>query len=145
MKKNFSKYNTGIYSVTALMIVFVLTGYSCSNQKAADKTTVKPVAVVHADQTGEPINPYLFGMFTELLGNMFEKGTWAEMITDRKFFFPVNSDTTSRRASCSLGPIGGFMLSMHAHSARMLMGLLRARLTHGPTFQSSASDSFEHL
>jgi alpha-N-arabinofuranosidase len=39
----------------------------------------------------------MYGMFTELLGNMFEKGLWAEVLSDRKFFFPVNNDTTRRR------------------------------------------------
>jgi alpha-N-arabinofuranosidase len=46
---------------------------------------------VDASKTGEPIHPYVYGQFTELLFNLFEKGLWAEMLSDRKFFYPVDS------------------------------------------------------
>ena len=57
-------------------------------------------ATVHLNQEGYPIHPYVYGMFTELLGNMFENGIWAEMLSDRKFFYPVdNSETLTPRNS----------------------------------------------
>ena len=57
-------------------------------------------ATVHLDQEGYPIHPFVHGMFTELLGNMFENGIWAEMLSDRKFFYPVdNSETLTPRNS----------------------------------------------
>jgi alpha-N-arabinofuranosidase len=46
---------------------------------------------VDAGKTGEPIHRYVYGQFTELLFNLFEKGLWAEMLSDRKFFYPVDS------------------------------------------------------
>ncbi len=46
---------------------------------------------VDAAKTGHPIHPYVYGQFTELLFNLFEKGMWAEMLSDRKFFYPVDS------------------------------------------------------
>ncbi len=46
---------------------------------------------VDASKTGEPIHRYVYGQFTELLFNLFEKGLWAEMLSDRKFFYPVDS------------------------------------------------------
>jgi alpha-N-arabinofuranosidase len=51
----------------------------------------KPSMTVDASKTGELIHRYVYGQFTELLLNMFEKGLWAEMLSDRKFFYPVNS------------------------------------------------------
>lgn len=42
-------------------------------------------ANIHVDQIGSPIHPFTYGMFTELLHNMFENGIWAEMLSDRKF------------------------------------------------------------
>ena len=48
-------------------------------------------ATVHLDQEGAPIHPFVHGMFTELLSNMFENGIWAEMLSDRKFFYPVDN------------------------------------------------------
>jgi alpha-N-arabinofuranosidase len=96
MKKISGKFIS--YPVFGLMIISILAGYSCKNQKVTEnEPPVKPVAVVHADETGVPINRYLYGMFTELLSNMFDKGLWAEMLSDRKFYLPVNSDTTRIR------------------------------------------------
>ncbi len=46
---------------------------------------------VNAARTGEPIHRYVYGQFTELLFSLFEKGLWAEMLSDRKFFYPVDS------------------------------------------------------
>ena len=46
---------------------------------------------IDAAKTGHPIHPYVYGQFTELLFNLFEKGMWAEMLSDRKFFYPVDS------------------------------------------------------
>ena len=46
---------------------------------------------VDVGKTGEPIHQYVYGQFTELLFNLFEKGLWAEMLSDRKFFYPVDS------------------------------------------------------
>jgi alpha-N-arabinofuranosidase len=46
---------------------------------------------VDASRTGAPISPYIYGFFTELLGNN-EGGFWAEMLADRKFFNKVDSN-----------------------------------------------------
>jgi alpha-N-arabinofuranosidase len=47
--------------------------------------------MIDASKTGEPIHRYIYGQFTELLGNIFENGFWSEMLSDRKFFYPVDS------------------------------------------------------
>jgi alpha-L-arabinofuranosidase len=49
-------------------------------------------AVIDVSRTGEPINPLMYGRFIENLGNWFETGLWAEMIGDRKFFYPINNN-----------------------------------------------------
>jgi len=46
---------------------------------------------VDASKPGSPISPHMYGFFTELLSNCYEGGMWAEMLGDRKFFYPVNS------------------------------------------------------
>ncbi|MGA2406084.1 MAG: hypothetical protein ABSF81_04955 [Bacteroidales bacterium] len=98
MKKKSRKNFAGIKSQKIFIILILFAGYSCNNQEATiNKSSEKIVAVVHADKTGTPIHRYAYGMFTELLGNMFDKGVWAEMLSDRKFFLPVNSDTTRIR------------------------------------------------
>lgn len=41
---------------------------------------------------GEPIHPYVYGQFIEHLGRCIYGGIWAEMLEDRKFYFPVTAD-----------------------------------------------------
>jgi alpha-N-arabinofuranosidase len=43
-------------------------------------------------KTKEPISPYIYGQFIEHLGKCVNGGLWAELLEDRKFYYPV-SDT----------------------------------------------------
>ena len=43
-------------------------------------------------QMGEPINPHIYGQFIEHLGRCIYGGIWAEMLEDRKFYFPVTPE-----------------------------------------------------
>lgn len=68
-------------------------------------------ATVHIDSVGSPIHPFVYGMFTELLHNMFENGVHAEMLSDRKFFYPVDNSETltpvnTRRHQLRWRPLG---------------------------------------
>ncbi len=73
-----------------LLLLAVGTALSAVAQTAG--VPAKRVSVtVHASKTGAPIHRYVYGQFSELLGNWFEKGLWAEMLSDRKFFYPVDS------------------------------------------------------
>ncbi len=70
-----------------------------------------PVITVDASSTGPAISPLMYGFFTELLSNMYEGGPWAEMLGDRKFFYPVDSSPTqtppnSRRFAGRWRPVG---------------------------------------
>jgi alpha-N-arabinofuranosidase len=67
---------------------------------------------IDASRTGAPIHRYVYGQFTELLGNMYEKGIWAEMLSDRKFFYPIDSSQTltprnTKRNFNRWRPVGG--------------------------------------
>jgi alpha-N-arabinofuranosidase len=44
---------------------------------------------VDAAAVGAPISPYVYGQFIEHLGRCIYGGLWAEMLEDRKFFYPV--------------------------------------------------------
>jgi alpha-N-arabinofuranosidase len=51
-----------------------------------------PVSVViDASKTSAPISRYLYGQFLELAGDLVDTGVWAELLTDRKFFYPVST------------------------------------------------------
>jgi alpha-N-arabinofuranosidase len=43
-------------------------------------------------KTREPISKYIYGQFIEHLGRCIYGGLWAEMLEDRKFFYPVTGE-----------------------------------------------------
>jgi alpha-N-arabinofuranosidase len=47
---------------------------------------------VDATATGEPISKYVYGQFIEHLGRCIYGGLWAEMLEDRKFYYPVTGN-----------------------------------------------------
>jgi len=55
----------------------------CSQPKV-DETIKVDIAA-----TSEPISPYIYGQFIEHLGKCIYGGIWAEMLEDRKFYYPV--------------------------------------------------------
>jgi len=46
-------------------------------------------ATIDATKTYTPISKYVYGQFLEHIGDIVNKGLWAEMLDDRKFFNPV--------------------------------------------------------
>ena len=44
---------------------------------------------IDTSNTGDPISPFIYGQFIEHLGRCIYGGIWAEMLEDRKFYFPV--------------------------------------------------------
>ncbi len=48
-----------------------------------------PAVVIDAAQKGQPISKYIYGQFIEHLGRCIYGGIWAEMLEDRKFYYPI--------------------------------------------------------
>jgi alpha-N-arabinofuranosidase len=48
-------------------------------------------ASIDASKTGSPISKYLYGQFLEHIGGIVNNGVWAEMLDDRKFYYPITS------------------------------------------------------
>lgn len=49
------------------------------------------VANIDTTQTGSPVSKYEYGMFIEHIGGTMYSSLWAEMLDDRKFYFPIVS------------------------------------------------------
>src|SRR3954454_3623481 len=57
----------------------------------AGSAQTKPIQVViDASKTGAPISKNIYGQFLEHGGDIVNTGVWAEMLVDRKFFYPVS-------------------------------------------------------
>jgi alpha-N-arabinofuranosidase len=76
----------------------------------------RPVDVtIDASRTGAPISKYVYGQFLEHIGGIVNNGIWAEMLDDRKFYYPVTSHPPAetpapnprRAAPRHWTPIGG--------------------------------------
>ena len=51
---------------------------------------VPPIeATIDAGKTGAPISKYVYGQFIEHIAGIINNGIWAEMLDDRKFYYPV--------------------------------------------------------
>jgi alpha-N-arabinofuranosidase len=51
---------------------------------------VEPVKVtIDGNRRSDPVSRYQYGMFIEPIGNLVAHTLWAEMLDDRKFYFPV--------------------------------------------------------
>ena len=59
---------------------------------------LKLAVTIAADQEGPPISKYIYGQFIEHLGRCIYGGIWAEMLEDRKFYYPVGAATAAWRA-----------------------------------------------
>ena len=67
-----------------LLVVLVLSCLSFAQ--------TQPVhATIDASKTGAPISKYIYGQFLEHIGGIVNANIWAEMLDDRKFYFPINS------------------------------------------------------
>lgn len=70
------------------------TGVFAEDPEGAALGSQTKVAEISVDlsKRGEPISPYIYGQFIEHLGRCIYGGIWAEMIEDRKFYFPVPAE-----------------------------------------------------
>ena len=60
---------------------------------AVDEASAQKVAVtIDAGKAGEPISKYIYGQFIEHLGRCIYGGIWAEMLEDRKFYYPITEE-----------------------------------------------------
>jgi alpha-L-arabinofuranosidase len=65
----------------------------------------EPQAVVDASRTLAPISKYIYGQFIEHLGRCIYQGIWAEMLEDRKFYYPVGDRESPWRAVGEAGNV----------------------------------------
>ncbi len=75
------KIKTLILSVLTLSFIFG------STMKAEDLTVE-----IDLEEQGADINPFIYGQFIEHMGRCIYGGIWAEMLEDRKFYFPVTEN-----------------------------------------------------
>ena len=67
----------------------------CAIAAAAQQAPSSPpahlVASVNVQQTADPVSKDIFGSFIEHIGTTIYRSMWAELLDDRKFYFPISS------------------------------------------------------
>ncbi|UKM66509.1 hypothetical protein GSB9_03099 [Flavobacteriaceae bacterium GSB9] len=79
-----------------LPVLFCVMLTACKSDQ--QQSVTKLVAKIDISKTKDSISNHLYGMFMENLGNedvgnLVDDCLWAELLDDRKFFYPVNTDT----------------------------------------------------
>ena len=83
--KNHNSFKSVIKSMFVLaLFIVILTTNSCQQPPKVDETIKVDITA-----TSEPVNPFIYGQFIEHLGKCIYGGIWAEMLEDRKFYYPV--------------------------------------------------------
>lgn len=82
---------------STLVVGFILClalalGSAIENTTSAEPATANAKVAINTTQMSEPISPYIYGQFIEHLGRCIYGGIWAEMLEDRKFYFPVPAE-----------------------------------------------------
>jgi len=79
-------------STLPLTCILAISAWALHAAAPVPAATSAPTAVVDAGKTFAPINPNVYGLFIEHIGGLVYSGVWAEMIDDRKFYYPVTSE-----------------------------------------------------
>jgi alpha-N-arabinofuranosidase len=69
--------------------VLCLGSLASAEQQTAPTPPERLVANIDTAQTATPVSQYVFGMFIEHIGSTMYRSLWAEMLDDRKFYFPI--------------------------------------------------------
>jgi alpha-N-arabinofuranosidase len=73
---------------TGLLVSLILAGIMQPSVAFGQQRAV----TIDAGKTGAPISEYIYGQFIEHLGRCIYGGIWAEMLEDRKFYFPITEE-----------------------------------------------------
>jgi len=74
--------------IISLLSIVIIASLFLSVPAAAQQNSV----TIDTGKTSEPISPYIYGQFIEHLGRCVYGGIWAEMLDDRKFYYPITAD-----------------------------------------------------
>lgn len=81
-------------------------GMSAGSQSTQPANSPRIAATIDTRQTAEPVSKYVFGMFIEHIGKTMYGPLWAEMLDDRKFYFPITAQQDKVAAPRPGGPPG---------------------------------------
>jgi alpha-N-arabinofuranosidase len=79
-------------------------------QQAEPGVPGRLAATIDTQQAAEPVSKYEFGMFIEHIRTLIYRSLWAEMLDDRKFYFPISSKDSDAAPPQQSGPLRNMQL-----------------------------------
>src|SRR3569833_3225452 len=76
------------------VVIFTLAFVGCVSVTAQQAPPSVPEAInvtINTQQTSDSVSKYVFGSFIEHIGTLIYRSMWAELLDDRKFYFPITS------------------------------------------------------
>src|SRR5436190_7292127 len=84
-----SKVRNLSLAMQGLLNTLTLSTFSLAQAQSVNAST-------DASKTDAPISKYIYGQFLEHNGGIINNNTWAEMLDDRKFYYPATSHPPAR-------------------------------------------------
>ncbi|HSW49395.1 MAG TPA: hypothetical protein VLH09_04430 [Bryobacteraceae bacterium] len=75
------------YLLLPAAVALIVGAFAQGPGAAAKRVSV----TIDAGRSAPPISPYMYGQFIEHIGDLTNRSLWAEMLDDRKFYYPINS------------------------------------------------------
>jgi alpha-L-arabinofuranosidase len=72
-------------------VVALLAGMSIAAQQAPLNVPDPLNVTINTQETSDSVSKYVFGSFIEHIGTLIYRSMWAELLDDRKFYFPITS------------------------------------------------------
>ena len=91
-------------SLLAFLLAAVLTASAGAQTSSIPGTHI--AVTIDAAKTHAPISPYIYGQFIEHIGDLVNRSVWAELLDDRKFYYPINSENPAPSPPAQ-GPMRG--------------------------------------
>jgi len=83
-------------------------------------------ATIDATNARAPISPLLYGGFIEHIGDLINHSLWSEVLDDRKFYWPVNSEPVPAPPGAGGGPMRTVSNKWHPTGADTTVSMDRA-------------------
>jgi alpha-L-arabinofuranosidase len=78
-------------AIFAAAVLSLLQTPSAVAQQAQPVAPDQLKVMIDTQQTADPVSKYIFGSFIEHIGGTIYRSVWAELLDDRKFYFPISS------------------------------------------------------
>ncbi len=104
--KNEGKMKTRILMFAAAAL-WLGSSIAATAQQAGPTVPDQLKVSIDTQQTAPPVSKYLYGQFIEHIGTTMYSSLWAEMLDDRKFYFPITAKQPEPPSPRGAGGFGG--------------------------------------